>query len=175
MACASSLLALTGHRAGTSRVALTGRCLDLTTTEDSAMTTPPARLVPVGLILAAAMTFSLSTVLERQDGTAGQIEQPSEIGARIELESIPLVLGVVVVSLMLALVLLTIVARWAAAVITFAIVIFIALDALTAIHDVAQPGGSPGDILAVLAMVLHVLACFTVVYVVHSSPATGLT
>jgi hypothetical protein len=136
------------------------------------MITSPARFSPAGLILAAAVAFAVSAVLERHDGTTGQLHPLSRMNAHIALESMPLIVGVVVVSVVLTLALLTIGARWIPIVITLVMAAFVALDAVTVIYDVAQPGGSPGDILAAFAMVLHVLACFTVAYVARPSPAT---
>jgi hypothetical protein len=118
------------------------------------------------------VTFSISAVLERQDGTTGQLHQTPGMSTHIELESIPLLMGVAVVSVALALVLLMITARWVAALITLIMVAFVVLDAFAVIYDVAQPGGSPGDILAAFAMVLHVLACFTVAYLARPPSAT---
>lgn len=76
------------------------------------------------------------------------------------------------VSVALAVVLVTITARWVAATIMMFLAVFIAVDTAAMIYDVAQPGGSPGDILAEFAMVLHVLALFTVAFVTRSALAS---
>lgn len=139
-----------------------------------------ARLVTVGFILVAALLFSISTALERQDKTAGPLPQSSASGAvwgrasatagpvdpvwGIDVESTGLVVGAVVVSVAAAVVLATIAAPWVAALIALVMLAFAGLDILTVIHDVGRPGGTPGDILAVVVMMLHVLACFVAAY-----------
>lgn len=154
------------------------------------MTTSPARLVTVGLILVAAVMFSISTVLERHDPTAVRLRQPSgrsdPVAVRgqpgsgtghanavlgVDVESTPLVVGAVVVSVVLAVVLLTVAASWVAVVIALIMLAMTALDILAVIHDVGRPGGTPGDVLAVVGMMSHVLACFTAAFAARPSPA----
>lgn len=155
------------------------------------MTTTPARLVTVALIVGAVVMFSISTALERHDQTTGHGRQPSggsatvtvwdqsgtgtgQAGAvwDVDVEATPLLVAAIVVSVALAVVLLVIAAPWVAAVIALIMLGFTALDILTVIHDVGRPGGAPGDVLAVMAMTLHVLACFTAAYAARPSPAT---
>lgn len=153
--------------------------------EDTAVTTSPARLVTVGLILAAAVMLSISTTLERHDVAIEQVRQPSgstapvatggkagpptghaDLVFGIDVQSTPFVVGTIVVSVALAVVLLRIAAPWVAAVIALIMLACTALDILTVIHDVGQPGGTSGDILAVVVMMLHLLAAFSVAYLV---------
>jgi hypothetical protein len=147
--------------------------------------TSPARLITAVLILAAAATFLISTVMERHVGSAEQVPRPPGRAAPmiagypearhaeplfgVDVESGPLVVGAVAASVVLVVALLTITSAWAAVVIALVMLALTALDILTVIHDVGQPGGAPGDILAVVVMMLHVLACFIVAYGVRPS------
>lgn len=150
------------------------------------MTRSPARLVTVGLILAAAVMLSISTTLERHDvaieqvsgstapvaaqGKAGPQTGHADLVFGIDVQSTPFVVGIVVVSVALAVVLLRIATPSVAAVIALVMLAFAALDILTVIHDVGQPGGTSGDILAVVVMMLHLLAAFSVAYLARPPP-----
>lgn len=158
--------------------------------EDSPAITSPARLTTVGLILAAAVLLCISTALERLNPTIGQTRRHSGTSApivtwnqsgthaghadpefNVDVESLALIVGATMLSVALAVILLTIAARWVTVVTVLVTLAFTVLDILTVIEDVSHAGGTPGDLLAVLVMVLHVLVCFTAAYAVPPSPA----